>query len=126
MKTCNEIIDETLAAGYTLSKRAMDSFEGCKYISAETGLMCAVGRCCIAPQSEWYGNFAQLRPSQERPMFESQDRDELLRPEYRGHDPYFWMELQALHDTDRFWTDSGLSQSGQIYVAELKKTWGSK
>jgi hypothetical protein len=123
MKTCNEIIDETLAAGYTKTNRGL-SPTGCVYISASTGVCCGVGRCCEAPQAEWYGNFTLLRPTENSPPFEPKEREQLLKPEYRGHSAFFWMELQGLHDEDDHWSETGLTKRGEVYVAAMRRKWG--
>jgi hypothetical protein len=120
-KTCNEIIDETLAAGYTLSNRAGGGSRQCFYIDPDTGCQCAVGRCCEAPQAEWYGPWSTLRIGSR--IFEPDERDALLKPEYRGHSVFFWMELQGLHDNDKHWTETGLSAEGESYVQELRNRW---
>lgn len=120
-KTCNEIIDETIAA-YVKSNRAVTSSGHCSYIDPETGNQCAVGRCCEAPQDDWNGNWTTLRVSGRQ--LEVAEREALLKPEYRGKPAFFWMNLQFLHDDDGNWTASGLSKQGQTLVAELRRKWG--
>lgn len=121
-KTCNEIIDETLAAGYTKTNRA---FEGwCRYITPDSGVMCAVGRCCEAPQSEWEGSWTELRIGGK--VVGPENREWLLKPEYRGKSAFFWLGLQALHDNSWNWTKEGLSSDGQKYVEELREKWGDQ
>lgn len=123
-KTCTEIIDETVAA-YNANNRASDGGGRCYYIHYSTGAMCAVGRCCEAPQSEWFGAWTSLRANalQHSEPFTSSQREALLKPEYRGHSAFFWLELQELHDEDRHWNESGLTESGQAYVAAMRKKW---
>ena len=125
MKTCTEIIDETIAA-YTLNNRGVDKSGNCRYIVPDTGVCCAVGRCCEAPQAEWYGSFAMLRPRQFDNTFTPEQREEQFKPEYRGHSAFFWMDLQGLHDEALNWTSDGLSEEGKQRVDELRKKWGNK
>ena len=123
-KTCSEIIDETLAAGYTLHNRGVEG-DHCFYIAPESGVMCAVGRCCIAPQSDWVGPFTRLARTERDRAMAPDEREAELKPEYRGHSAFFWMELQTLHDDDMNWTNSGLSEAGKEYASELREKWCS-
>lgn len=122
MKTYAEIIDETLAAGYTLTNRGVEN-DHCFYIAPESGVMCAVGRCCIAPQADWVGPFTRLARTQRDSAMSPDEREAELKPEYRGHSAFFWMELQWLHDDEMNWTDSGLSIYGERCVNELRAKW---
>lgn len=121
-KTCTEIIDETLAAGYTRSNRGIDK-DRCYYIAPGNGVMCAVGRCCEAPQSEWIGSFTRLRLSENDDCLSPADRESLLKPEYRGHPAFFWTDLQDLHDEWENWNETGLSTVGEIKVTSIREKW---
>lgn len=50
--------------------------------------------------------------------------NEILKPEYHDHDFNFWLDLQCLHDTDRFYEGTGLSRAGNDYVITLRERWG--
>ena len=88
--------------------------------------MCAVGRCCDAPSSDWVGKWTMLSPNARSPNLDPHEREQLLKPEYRGKDPYFWMELQDLHDQPSNWTKSGLSNLGRQEVDKLIERWGKR
>jgi len=127
VKTYRDIIDET-ADSYTSLTRAADGGRNhsCYYIHPDTGCMCAVGRCCEAPSSDWSGKWTHLSDNVRMPPFAPEDRELLLKPEYRGKDPYFWMELQDLHDQPSNWTKSGLSNLGRQEVDKLIERWGKR
>lgn len=124
-KTTTEIIDETLAAGYTLTNRGI-GFDGiCRYIDPKNGVCCAVGRCCDAPSESWWGSWAHLRLSIDGEVLRPDQRETLLKPEYRGHSAFFWMDLQELHDDSDHWTETGLSEAGERQVKELREKWAN-
>lgn len=129
VKSYREIIEET-AAAYTSLTRAADGGRNhsseCYYIHPDTGNMCGIGRCCEAPSSDWVGKWTHLHLNARSPKLEPHERELLLKPEYRGKDPYFWMELQDLHDQPNNWTKSGLSQLGRQEVERLMERWGKR
>ena len=49
------------------------------------------------------------------------DTDEILVEEYRGLGPWFWEDMQWLHDEKDNWTDGGLSPAGEEAVAKIKE-----
>jgi hypothetical protein len=67
-----------------------------------------------------------LSPNARSQNLDPHDREQLLRPEYRGKDPYFWMELQDLHDQPSNWTKRGLSNLGRQEVDKLIERWGKR
>lgn len=121
-KTYAEIIDETLAAGYTLTNRGIEGGT-CRYLSGTNGVPCAIGRCCEAPQADWYGPWTGLRVTERATVLEPCEREALLKPEYRGKSSFFWMELQGLHDDDDNWTEFGISEDGLRFAEYLKGRW---
>lgn len=123
-KTYREIIEET-AAAYTSLTLAMGDGE-CYYIHPDTGNMCAIGRCCEAPDSDWVGKWTHLHTNKRNAVLEPHERELLLKLEYRGKDPFFWMELQDLHDQPNNWTKSGLSKLGRQEVERLMERWGNR
>lgn len=123
-----EILDETVqcyASGLKsraihISDSSCDGEVGlvsCKYLTRE-GKMCAVGRCCIAPQENWIGRAGNIRDKKDAVH---QPLEEILKPEYRGHKVVFWVDLQLLHDGPANFTYNGYSKVGLDYIAAIKK-----
>ena len=124
MKTKLEIIKET-AEFYNLSNRSFvpeknnPNDGNCVYLTSD-GKMCAVGRCMINPSQ--YLNKIEIN-------VETLDQstkgglDTLLKEEYRGNGIGFWTDLQRLHDSSLYWTETGLSKSGQQYYDRLVERW---
>lgn len=130
-KTKKEIILET-AEFYDSdpSRRAVVNQDGrskCRYLT-EDGRKCAVGRCLIEGEKILYvGIFdAQEAMSAEladTPVNDITNLQDVLMPEYRGHDIYFWERLQEFHDCDNHFTDTGLSEDGQHQLEFLLKQY---
>jgi hypothetical protein len=109
-----EIIEETWRyyASDPKNRRAKNGEGKCRYYTA--GRMCGVGRCMVNPEAVPQGwNPKSLSNPRTKRM------DRWLKPEYRGHDYEFWCAIQALHDTDSFWDEDGLTAKGKNYVANL-------
>ena len=123
-----QIIDETIKA-YTTGPRGLCKveFEGgrisqsCVYHDAPSGAMCAVGRCLMNAK-EFQQNFSELGLS-DLPGHVADNLDELLKPEYRGHDLSFWTDLQNLHDDNSHWDKNGLTLIGQVEVDHLRRAY---
>ena len=54
--------------------------------------------------------------------------DEIHKPEFRGHDEYFWKDVQILHDSRQFWQPNemggnDLTEAGVDRLDELKKIY---
>lgn len=119
--TAIELIDETVNyySQNPVGKRATrveDGIQiGCEYYTPE-GRMCAVGRCCKNPKLVEEQNEGLWATS--IPNFES-----ILKKEYQGFPIKLWEELQNLHDTAGYWTETGLSHSGEDKVKELKESY---
>ena len=121
-----EIIDETLNEYQDASKRAIDG-NICKY-TAENGNMCAVGRCMIpgslikrseleigdagSKMCDFVGGVGRIN-----------NLEEILKPEYRGHEWTFWRDLQSLHDSSIFYTDGKMNDRGREFAAHLIERW---
>jgi len=121
-----EIIEETLNEYQDASKRARDG-NMCKY-TAENGNMCAVGRCMIpgsvikrseleigdegVAMSDFVGGVGRVG-----------NLEEILKPEYRGHDWTFWGDLQNLHDDTIFYADGKMNDRGREFAACLIEKW---
>jgi len=50
--------------------------------------------------------------------------DTWLKPQYRGHETEFWLELQRVHDMKGNWTGNGISMLGKRRVKAMKLKWG--
>jgi hypothetical protein len=92
----------------------------CLY-NGKNGEHCAVGRCL----EDKYHEMGQDLPKNSfalLDLFEGNDvkgLDEMLKEQYRGHEAQFWAELQRLHDNPRNWTETGISQIGQIHIDKV-------
>ena len=122
-KTKADIIQETLEyySQDPCRRRAFDG--GCHYLHIDpdgTKRRCAVGRCLSeeAKSNEIIGDYGQGAKSLAL-SHGNGDIDNLLAPEYRGHDIHFWLLLQGLHDHSRNWTDDGLSVNGELDVKRM-------
>ncbi len=49
--------------------------------------------------------------------------DDIHKPEFRGHNTEFWLDIQKLHDMYSFWRDNELTDDGREFVRELKETY---
>jgi hypothetical protein len=116
MKTKREIIQETADFyGADPTRRATDALGACE-ITSSNGSHCAYGRCLLAKyQEEWKGCAG--------PDLSWDHKDECLLPEYGGHEGSFWQHLQNFHDNPENWTATGLSNVGQLKLAELLETY---
>lgn len=118
MKTKLQILQETADFyGQNPSKRGKSSIDGfCEYLTAE-GNRCAVGRCSklnkkLQSISGLFSDVLQIMTDKQ-----------FFKPEYQGHDPDFWRDLQIFHDGDSFWTKKGLSAKGRRKLQSLKKKY---
>lgn len=114
-----EIVLETIEY-YSKNPRSVDADSGsCMYLSS-TGAMCAVGRCmtedglkkvndCEKKNGPAGLNFILG-------LINVVNIDELLKPEYHGHDIYFWRTLQTFHDQSSIWDGNVLNDYGKEVV----------
>lgn len=123
-KTRVDIIDETVKF-YSENPRAMRAKQlpsepdSCAYV-APNGERCAFARCCTEDGVRWL--HANLEGSNVQGI-ETRDKNlnEMLKPEYRGHDLHFWINIQRLHDSSEFWGQDGkLTPVGNSRVQRLK------
>lgn len=47
----------------------------------------------------------------------------LFHPRWDGHHCKFWYELQKFHDTNIYYTDTGLSLQGMVALKQLQEKW---
>ena len=116
-KTKKEIILEIAAFyGEDPSRRAVVKQDGrakCRYLT-EDGRKCAVGKCLIEGEKILSVGIVGAISAElvDIAVGEIENLEDVLMPEYRGHDTYFWERLQEFHDCDVHFTDTGLSKDG--------------
>ena len=126
--TIPELIED-MVSYYKTHPRGMNANGSeCVYIDNESGNMCAVGRCLDwgkLNSQDYLPSFVFVndQPPVSRSTVEQEFEDVLL-PEYRGHQGWVWLFLQDLHDTAGFWepNDAGgndLSVSGLAKVQDI-------
>jgi len=146
MKTKHEIIEESVAyikengRGAKLNTELGDPHQECVYHNTETGVMCLVGRCMTHPQEadrevvgSIYDYTCALKDDAE---FVNQCTDsvydeegclialeEKLKPEYRGHEVSFWIDLQEFHDISSYWCGKEMSSHGKNFLSQIKRRW---
>jgi len=117
--TKEEILNETIKYyGEDTSRRSLDgNGKSCKYIGP-SNKRCAFSRCVknehIAELGDYEGRGAST-------LLKELGED-ILKDEYQGHDPSFWMDLQDLHDFGEHWNRNrkyGLTEEG---IHEVEKT----
>jgi len=114
--TKEEIINETVEYYKDASKRGYNAANmKCVYL-AESGNMCAVGRCLI-PGSlmESFSGGNRLAQSMRNcgvSVLDVVNLEEILKPEYRGHCRSFWAQLQYLHDSSDHFNDGTMNEVG--------------
>ena len=115
-KTKKEIILETIEAYANPNNRATYKGESegpCQYRTPE-GRMCAVGRCMTNEALQCYG----LSSRGIKTICWKVDINDLLKPEYQGHDIDFWYNLQLLHDAGTYWSEDGITEKGMEFIKE--------
>lgn len=117
MKTKLEIIDETVAFYSADTSRRAVNRKGCEYI-AKDGRMCALGRCAQAPSELDDNMFA-------REVLRAHEDEEVFKPEYQGHSPDFWSDVQELHDEATHWDTAGITSFGRAFVEVLKMKYAA-
>jgi hypothetical protein len=129
-KTKKEIILETAAFyGEDPSRRAVITQDGrakCRYLT-EDGRKCAVGKCLIEGEKILSVGIVGAISAElvDIAVSEIENLEDVLMPEYRGHDTYFWSGLQEFHDSDFHFTDTGLSEHGQRYLNLLLEQYAN-
>lgn len=132
-KTKVEIINETVEF-YKRNPRSLRtsrssdgsrSSANCVYRNSE-GHKCAFSRCCTPEgvdilESNCNGGAGVAAATHTLKM----EVDDLLAPEYHGHQPEFWSDIQNLHDNANYWSAEGaFTYIGEKAVAELIRTYG--
>ena len=114
MKTQAEIVIETLKFYNTNNRGYNSEADHCTYYDKSTGNKCAVGRCIndSAIESVYKCEQDYLKSTDASPNALTLDTlfkgiDNLLKPEYHGHDIGFWESLQYIHDCTHFWDEDG-------------------
>jgi hypothetical protein len=123
-----EIIEELFDNHFVKNpkKRGVKRFEGrpnCVYYDADTRNKCAVGMCLTTKALSHIGREHFKGDVRDLDDFLSNNLDYYMKDQYRGHNLTFWDDLQFLHDSPRFWTNTGLSDEGQNRLADLKKRY---
>ena len=117
-----EIINETVAY-YETHPRAIkcdsdDTHSSCWYRN-DKGEMCAIGRIMTGAALDKYAEDGNSIST----GFFNKSIDEILKPQYAGHQLLFWKQLQNLHDVETNWLkmDSGnqLSEEGHRRKIDL-------
>lgn len=119
IKTKKEIIDET-AAAFTLSTRSVGRNYQCEYCCTD-GRKCAVGRYMYTINTPGFfvGAVSLLRSASSQNAV----LEEVLLPEYKGHELAFWQSVQRLHDNVYNWDADGLSPTGVEHRDALLVRW---
>jgi len=104
LKTKIEIINE-VANHFNSQNRAI--VEGaCSYLTPD-GKKCAVGMFLN------FEKFSVIINNDSADTLFQKKGYGILKEEYQIEDTGFWMDLQGLHDTDRFWDENGLTETGE-------------
>jgi hypothetical protein len=82
---------------------------------------CAIGRCLL-PELQEKGT--DLLGNESDPLTFAylnglEDFNLALSPEYRGHTPLFWQDLQNFHDFESYWNSKGLSEKGKQMLGSI-------
>ncbi len=122
-KTKHQIIDE-IAAHYNSNNRAatkdLNGHEVCQYNAIGEGgkvCHCAFAILCIDPVNDLQA-YECTKASEV--IIRHPKHQELLKPEYRGHQGVFYNMLQVIHDNHVNWDVDGLSELGKKAVERLK------
>lgn len=124
MKTKLEILNEAYQRYKNPENRAVNDNGRCYYL-APNGNKCAVGACLKDPgyftQNDfgWLYQEGEVWRYGEGPRF-SQDH---FLPEYQGHEPEFWSDLQDWHDDSVNFTETDVSKPGGKTFKALLDKW---
>lgn len=119
--TMTEILNETVDV-YATNPLLRSSHNNQCYFNGPDGTHCVVGRCLL-PQYQGLGDKLAGNKASVTALLRFnniEQLDEMLAPQYRGHSIIFWVDLQVLHDNDKFWTVYGLSEEGVGKVDSIK------
>lgn len=115
-----EILNETISFySEDTNRRAIDINGTCMYNTIDNK-HCAVGRC-LTEDIQSKGIDFIYNTSGVYKLNEEFILDNILQPQYKGHESSFWSKLQNLHDEPKHWNENGLTSSGKIFVERIKK-----
>jgi len=110
-----EILLETVSF-YNSKNRGYDEDSGnCAYEGSD-GNRCAVGRCMTDEGIKIANTFPADGGSDVNVINEKVNIDSLLQEKYQGVSLSFWKELQMLHDSSKYWDESGITDFGKVNV----------
>lgn len=93
-------------------------FPRCLYLT-KTGLRCAHSICL---EDEFLKD-KDIKKLGSAYLVINKYGDDIHKPEFRGHDSKFWLEIQKFHDMYMFWRDGELTDDGKEFVKELKEKY---
>jgi hypothetical protein len=124
-KEAHEVVRQTIEFYKGSPAQRAVSNGVCEYVSND-GRRCAVGRCMLESikHGEYCGTWSALRPGDKlKPLnmnaLKAEERELLLKPEYRGLSGQMWGRLQYWHDEPIFWNAEGLTPHGKQEADEL-------
>lgn len=122
MKTKQQIIDETEAAYADPSNRGYNSKRySCEYLS-DRGKKCAIGRVVLDPSVIPQASLIKDIDNVWR-IGSLLFTDDLLKEEYRGHEPAFWKDLQTWHDNHRHFNETSITDAGNEELERIRHKW---
>jgi hypothetical protein len=128
MLTKKQIIDDT-AKYFNVNNRATND-GGCSYIDSN-GNKCAIGRYLKDELNkfEYFNDIIEEYFDKPVICFSGDGDiflDEVIKPEYTGHEYKFWRDLQEFHDNNSFWNETGMTGYGMSYYNHLLKKWADE
>lgn len=76
---------------------------GCTYLNRNTGARCGHSICIKDDLIEMVMEFTDNADDGTALAVINEFGDEIHKPEFRGHDKFFWREVQMFHDDLDFW-----------------------
>lgn len=121
-----EILLETVDFYSKDTSRRSYSHGTCAY-NGKNGTHCAFGRCLLPKYQEQGDNLANNTTGiLEFVRGTKKKVDEVLQEKYRGHDSFFWRNIQRLHDETENWDASGITFEGEIAVNRIIESYNLK
>lgn len=127
-----EILDFVVNHFNTHPRAIMPGRASCTYLNQITGDRCAHSICIEDSVLEEIVAKANADADPSGPYILSSDAEALIRifgddmhkPEFRGHAPEFWVDVQLLHDKATNWIEiaegNELSMEGSLLLGALK------
>lgn len=113
-----EIIDYVVDY-FKENPRAKDGMN-CLYLT-KTGLRCGHSICL----EDDFIKDTFIAKSTNAEILIGNHGDDIHKPEFRGHDTDFWMNIQRIHDNNYFWRDNELTDDGNQFIKELKQGYSN-